>query len=252
MNAPAIDGEQWLRRWDAQQQLHLPYREQRFAVITDALAAIAGASPRVLDLGSGPGSLSLRVLSRLPDAQVVAIDADPVLLAIGRTALGHERRIHFVDADLRGDWAASLPIEPPFDAAVSTTALHWLDLPGVLVLYTRLAQLLRPGGVFLDGDRFDFGHDQAVIDAAAQAMSEAQDPSDAGGAEDWNAWWEAAGSDPALAGAMGERRKRRHEHPHDGTRHTLEFHQAALLGAGFAEVATVWQRLTDRVLIAIR
>ena len=241
---------EWLRRWDAQQQLHIPDREERFRAITSALAVFAGEAPRVLDLGSGPGSLSARVVERLPGAEVVAIDTDPVLLAIGRGAAAADGRIRFVDADLRGDWAASVPT-PPYDGAVSTTALHWLRLEELLPFYAQLAQMLRPGAVFLDGDRFDFDPDQRAIDRAASAMQPERPPAPEG-AEDWDAWWAAVEADPEFAAEVAARRARRHEHPHDHQRHTYDFHRAALLAAGFAEVGTIWQRLKNRVLIAVR
>ncbi|HEX6538060.1 MAG TPA: class I SAM-dependent methyltransferase [Candidatus Dormibacteraeota bacterium] len=240
----------WLQRWDAQQQMHIPEREDRFNAITAALAAYAGERPKVLDLGCGPGSLSMRVLQRLPGAQIVAIDTDPVLLAIGRRALAEER-VHFVDADLRGDWTASLPLSPPFDAAVSTTALHWLQLAELLPFYRRLAGVLRPGAVLLDGDRFDFGHDQSAIGRTARAAQPSWPPVPPG-AEDWDAWWAAVETDPEFRGEVELRRARHHEHPHDHEAHTYEFHRATLLAAGFTEVGTIWQRLVDRVLIAIR
>ena len=239
----------WLRRWDAQQQRHIPDREERFTAITSALAAFAGETPRVLDLGAGPGSLSARVLERLPRAEVVAVDTDPVLLAIGRGA-AHGSAIAFVDADLRGDWQAGIPVGP-YDAAVSTTALHWLRLEQLLPFYASLAEVLRPGGVFLDGDRFDFDHDQETISRTAADVAPAWLPVP-GGAEDWDAWWAAVEAEPAFAAEVVERRARRHEHPHDHQRHTYEFHRAALLAAGFAEVGTIWQRLVNRVLIAVR
>ena len=174
------DAAGWLRRWEAQQQLHVPDREERFAAIIDALVAFAGVAPRVLDLGCGPGSLSARVLERLPRAEIAAIDSDPVLLAIGRDALRSLPRLHFVDADLRTDWMARLPIPPPFDAAVSTTALHWLDLPDLVRLFRSLATALRPGGVLLNGDRLEFAHDQAMIAIAPRAArAGAESPSTA-------------------------------------------------------------------------
>jgi Methyltransferase domain len=40
------------------------------------------------------------------------------------------------------------------DAAVSTTALHWLPEPDLRALYAELAAVLRPGGLLLDGDHF--------------------------------------------------------------------------------------------------
>ena len=241
----------WLRRWDAQQQLHTPHREERFDAILSTLAAFTGHSPRVLDLGCGPGSLSARVRRNAVHAEVVAIDADPVLLAIGRAALGDDARIRFVDADLRSGWLAALPQPLPYDAAVSTTALHWLGLAELVRFYRELATALRPGAVLLDGDRFDFDHDQqAIARGVDAARDERIDRTE--GEEDWQAWWDAAAADPDLAQEMEERRTRHHDHPHDNEGHSYEFHRAALLAAGFAEVGTVWQRRVDRVLIAVR
>ena len=110
------------------------------------------------------------MLDRIPGASVVAIDADPVLLAIGRGALGDRQQLQFLDADLRGDWVSALPSPGPYDAAVSTTALHWLGLEQLVHLYQALAGVLRPGAVFLDGDRLDFDHDQRAIAAGAREV----------------------------------------------------------------------------------
>ena len=241
----------WLARWDAQQQRHIPDREERFTALVDALAAFAGSDPRVLDLGCGPGSLSARVLNRLPGATVAAVDADPVLLAIGRGALAGRSTLTFVDADLRSDWVTALPSAGPYDAAVSTTALHWLSLDQLVRLYRTLAGVLRPGGIFLDGDRLDFDHDQAAIAAGARDIRpewpEAPDT-----AEEYDAWWAAAVAEPALSAEVAERARRAHTHPHDNEAHSYEFHRSALFAAGFAEVGTLWQRLSNRVLIAVR
>jgi SAM-dependent methyltransferase len=249
--AADVDAMRWLQRWDAQQQLHIPDREDRFTAIVQALAAFAGDNPRILDLGCGPGSLSARVLQKLPNAEIVAIDTDPVLLSIGRSAFAGAPNLHFVDADLRADWATNLPIPPPFDAAVSTTALHWLGLPQLVDFYRSLAEVLRPGAVLLDGDRFDFDHDQRAINAVAQQVQPDWPPTPPG-AEDWPAWWAAVEADPGLAEAVAERKRRSHEHPHDNQAHSYEFHRAALFAAGFTEVGTIWQRLLNRVLIAVR
>jgi SAM-dependent methyltransferase len=245
------DWKGWLARWDAQQQRHIPDREERFDAIVDAVAAFAGGAPRVLDLGCGPGSLSARILERLPDATVVAIDTDPVLLGIGRGAFADNDHLRFIDTDLRSDWVSSLPDPGPYDAAVSTTALHWLGLEHLLRLYRTLGGVLRPGAVFLDGDRLDFDHDQAAIAAGARDVRPAW-PDAPEGAEDYDAWWSAAVAEPSLAAEVAERARRAHDHPHGDNAHSYEFHRAALFAAGFAEAGTIWQHLSNRVLIAIR
>lgn len=245
------DFARWLARWDAQQQRHIPDREERFTAMVDAVAAFAGPEPRVLDLGCGPGSLSARLLARIPGASVVAIDADPVLLAIGRGALGDRQQLQFVNADLRGDWVTALPSGGPYDAAVSTTALHWLGLEQLVHLYQALAGVLRPGAVFLDGDRLDFDHDQRAIAAGAREVRP-EWPDAPQGAEDYDAWWAAVVSEPALAQAVVEREQLWHAHPHEDKAQSYEFHRSALFSAGFVEVGTIWQHLANRVLIAVR
>jgi len=248
---PSVDWATWLARWEAQQNFLLPDREERFDAIIGAVSAFCGPNPRVLDLGCGPGSLSARVLRRLSGAEIVAIDSDPVLLAIGRGALAHERRIHFVDADLRGDWSGALPLPSPFDAAISTTALHWLGLPQLVQLYRSVAAMLRSGGVLLNGDVLEFDHDQAVIAETARSMrSQLEERLKTG--EDWNEWWAAVTAEPGLAAEAAERRKRGIDHPHDNESHSYDFHRASLFAAGFSEVGTLWQRLSDRVLVAVR
>jgi SAM-dependent methyltransferase len=246
-----VDLSHWLRRWDAQQQLHIPDREERFTAIVQALAAFAGEAPHVLDLGCGPGSLSARVLDHIPNAEIVAIDTDPVLLTIGRAAFADQPRLHFVDADLRGEWTAALPLPSPFDAAVSTTALHWLRRTELVRFYGELARVIRSGGVLLNGDRLDFDHDQRTISETAQKVQPEWQPAPEG-AEDWAAWWEAVEADRMLAEAIAERRRRGHDHPHDDEGLAYEFHRAALLAAGFSEVGTIWQHLVNRVLVAVR
>src|SRR5438105_9705780 len=82
-SAMQTDAAGWLRRWEAQQQLHVPDREERFAAIIDALVAFAGVAPRVLALGCGPGSPRAPLLERLPPAAIAAIGSHPVLASIG-------------------------------------------------------------------------------------------------------------------------------------------------------------------------
>ena len=70
--------------------------------------------------------------------------------------------------------------------------------------------------------------------------------------ENWHAWWDAAAADPALAGHVAERARRRVEAGHHVSESTLlATHVEALRAAGFAEVGTLWQRGDNRVLCAV-
>jgi SAM-dependent methyltransferase len=246
------DWQRWLDRWEAQQGRHMPDREERFEVMIGAIQALSGDTPHVVDLGSGPGSLAIRVLQRIPQARVTAIDMDPVLLAIGRNALGdHQGRLRWLDADLRSRWGKQA--DGPVDAAVSTTALHWLQPEALNALYRHLGTVLKPGGVFVNGDRLGFSPESTRIAGAAAAMRFGRDGApDEPGAETWEEWWAAVQDEPALAAEVAERSRRHHDHPdHDHPLDVLS-HIAALRDAGFAEADTIWQHGADRVLVAIR
>lgn len=241
--------EEWLARWEAQQGgAAAALREQRFAALVAVVEALAGPSPQVLDLGCGPGSVADRILDRLPEASVVGVDADPVLIELGHRAHPDDGRMSFVDADLTdADWPSRLP-DRHYDAVTSTTALHWLDADALTALYRQLANVVRPGGVFLNGDVLSFDDEQSRIAAAAAAVR-AQETEPV--VETWTQWWEAIAQDPSFAESFAERARRRHSHPdhrHVGYRD----HVAALRAAGFAEVDTVWQVGDNRLLVAVR
>jgi len=250
---------QWISRWDAQQQLYMPDREERFTALIDAVEAGTGRDdPLVLDLGCGPGSLAVRLLERIPGAAVVAIDDDPLLLTLGRAAYGGRRGLSFADQDLRAPgWAGALALGRAADAAVSTTALHWLSASALRGMYAQLATVLRPGGLLLDGDHLKEDPAAAptlarlgdvLSDRVAQRLHDGQQA----GGEDWKAWWQAVTADPELAAPAAERQRRRLSEDHHGAESVLlAEHVTALRAAGFAEIGTLWQHGDNRILCAV-
>ena len=221
----------------------------------DAVEAAGRPDPLVLDLGSGPGSLAVRLLRRMPAATVLAVDADPLLLALGSSAWRDLAGLRFADADLRSvGWSAGLGLDRQPDAAVSTTALHWLTQPALAALYAELAQLLRPGGLVLNGDHLREDTDAPRLRFLGEALIEREEQRRAPGghAETWAGWWAAAAADPALADLHADREARRVESEHHGSpAGLLSVHVEALRAAGFAEVGTLWQRGNNRLLCAI-
>ncbi|MFC7387445.1 class I SAM-dependent methyltransferase [Sphaerisporangium rhizosphaerae] len=254
---PRERARDWILRWDRQQEGYMPDREARFAALIDAVEAGAGRpDPLVLDLGCGPGSLAARLLDRLPEATVVALDADPLLLALARAA--HEGRpgLRFADVDLRTPgWASSLGLDRPVDAAVSTTALHWLAEPELRVMYPELASVMKPGGVFLNGDHMEVIDIAPALAKLERAVHERamRRRFGAGRPEDWRQWWDAVAADPDLAALADERARKVAGAAHRGSESLeLSAHVTALRDAGFAEVGTLWQNGNDRLLCAIR
>jgi SAM-dependent methyltransferase len=261
-----LDGQAartWLDRWDAQQEYFMPDREERFTALIDVVAETAGRpDPLVIDLGCGPGSLAVRLLDQIPAAVVVAVDTDPLLLGLGRAvqAAGPARAegaLRFAELDLRAPgWSANLGLDRPVDAAVSTTALHWLWPDALSALYAEVATLLRPGGVLLNADHLK--EDEAVSPTLARlgrAMNEREEHRQAphGRPETWTTWWDAALADASLADLAAERERRLVDCDHHGSPSgRLAVHVEALRAAGFGEVGTLWQRGDNRLLCAVR
>src|SRR5262245_57860867 len=190
-----IDWSDWLRRWDTQQEGYVPEREARFTAMFDALAELLPASFVALDLACGPGSISQRLLARFPDAHAVAVDIDPVILAIGRGAIGTvEGRLQWIEADLASpDWLDVLG-DSQIDAVLSTTALHWLEAEPLARLYDDLARVLRPGGLFLNGDHMAFGPTLPTLARLSERTLDEQwtDAAFAArGIETAEQWWDA-------------------------------------------------------------
>jgi trans-aconitate methyltransferase len=252
----SVNWHHWLARWDTQQTGYLPEREARFNVMFDVLDVLLPESFVALDLACGPGAISQRLLARVPKARCIAVDLDPILLTMGQSVLGTmDGRLTWVEADLATpEWTTQLGIDT-VDAVLSTTALHWLPASDLIALYRQLGQIVRPGGVVLNGDHMSFEprleRFQQVADAVkARLQDEAFTQR---GVEDWTQWWDSLAQEPALKALFAEREQR-----FEGQRHmrsyrpTFALHEAALREAGFGQVDVIWQRLDNRVLMAIR
>lgn len=128
-----------------------------------------GSSPRVdrlLDLGSGIGSVAMAAAWKLPGARVVTVEAQAVSIALARKSVrynGLEERFRLVEGDFRDP--ALLADEPPFDLVLgappyfekgaATEARHPQAIPARFTLrggigaYAEAARrALAPGGRF--------------------------------------------------------------------------------------------------------
>ncbi|HZU92556.1 MAG TPA: class I SAM-dependent methyltransferase [Microbacterium sp.] len=110
--------------------------DYHFDAVAWMLEPMAEGSRRIADVGAGTGKLT-RVLAQAPDAEVVAIDPDPAMLAILRGA------IPGVPTFLGSAEALPLP-DAAVDAVVLGQAWHWVD---PVVASAEIGRVLRPGGV---------------------------------------------------------------------------------------------------------
>jgi SAM-dependent methyltransferase len=244
-----------LESWDQQQDSCIPNRESKFEAMLDVLGTYLPKNFTALDLGSGPGSMSFRILRRFPKARVVAVDFDPVLLKIGKeSSKQYGRRMTWVDADIgTAGWADQLPGRT-FDAVVSSTAIHWLDRRRLRRLYEDLSKILRSGGILLNGDVLPWGENEKTLGKIAEKLRYARHGTLEVEFAPWHQWWEEVEREQKSLGPVFRQRKKRFaQSPAPEGMLPIELHMRLLQSAGFSEVGTMWQNLLeDRVLAAIR
>ncbi len=185
-----LNWQMWVDRWDKMQQRYLVNRAERFEVIVRVIRDTQNSIVQIIDLGCGTGSLMLEMLQAFPKAELIGIDFDPTLLPLARQRLAKfSNRIKLILVDLRQEgWLEYL--EKPADAVISATALHWLRQKELVRLYGHIAQILRPGGIFLNADHAGSGNDriQQVWEKHRDEMLNSQEDTTG---ETWESFWKA-------------------------------------------------------------
>jgi trans-aconitate 2-methyltransferase len=120
--------------WDPDR--YLVYADERGRPFADLLARVAAESPaRVVDLGCGPGKLTVLLADRWPDADVLGVDSSPEMVARAASVAA----VRFVEGDVR-TWEP----EGLVDVLFSNATYQWV--PGHLDLLPRLVGHVAPGG----------------------------------------------------------------------------------------------------------
>jgi trans-aconitate 2-methyltransferase len=124
--------------WDPDR--YLVYADERGRPYVDLLARVGAAAPgRVVDLGCGPGNLTVLLADRWPEADVLGLDSSEEMVDRARGA-GFDG-VRFESGDVR-TWVPDGPV----DVVLSNATYQWV--PGHLDLLPRLVAHLAPGGWF--------------------------------------------------------------------------------------------------------
>jgi tRNA (cmo5U34)-methyltransferase len=108
------------------------------------LEFIPAGTRRILDLGTGDGRLLALVRSANPDTEAVAVDFSPAMLEAARKRFAGDSRVSVVELSMD----SSLPKLGPFDAVISSFAIHHLVHERKRALYAEIYGLLNSEGVF--------------------------------------------------------------------------------------------------------
>jgi trans-aconitate 2-methyltransferase len=179
------------REWDA--ETYDKVSEPQFEWGMEVLDRLElSGDETVVDAGCGSGRVAERLLARLPDGHLIAVDGSAAMIEKARERLG--QKTEYLVADL-----AELELEAPVDLVFSTATFHWLlDHDR---LFARLRAALKPGGrlVAQCGGKGNVAeHAQAIVAAASdhefgQHFGEANSVWNFAGAEETEARLREAG-----------------------------------------------------------
>ncbi len=232
----AYDDQELVRRYDADMEVMHPNRAHMARIVGEWLDWPRQAPLRIADLGTGTGFLARTLLERFPRARVIAVDGAKAMLDLARVRLGAlQDRVVLRTADLREPERVFAPDEEPFDAVVSSFALHHLDPEEKRRLLRAAHAALRPGsGWLVNADILVAG--DAVLEERIQALR----------AE--GILRRAAGRDARFADVAATREFICELERRDGDRPLALAEELALLAsAGFDPVAPLWVEYREAV-----
>jgi SAM-dependent methyltransferase len=128
-------------------------RAEGYQVLLAVIPFNQDAKFRILDIGSGTGTLAGIILEAFPNAEAVGFELSEPMMNYGRKRMaqfGNRFSYHVGDfAD--GELPADLP--GPFDVAVAARAIHHLPGATKAKLYRAIYANLNPGGAFFNVDQ---------------------------------------------------------------------------------------------------
>jgi len=183
---------QMIEEWEDMQDKYYPDRQQLYDFVVTLIPSVTGTE-KVLELFTGSGSLSKRVLDRIPGTRITAVDFDDIMLDMARYNLRDKKEMtRLIKRDLRDPkWYEDLPLD--FDAVISAHAFHLLPDNRKLRLYKDVAGLIREGGLFICLDEVKSSFMEFDKLCSRQLASIRKNSGIRELSEDWRDFWNRVG-----------------------------------------------------------
>lgn len=133
--------------------LIVPERRELLSIISRLATENMPEKPKILDLGCGYGDVTAVILQQKPQASALLMDISDDMIRLSRDRFRNNPDIRIIRHDLNEDLPAATP-EREFDSVVSCLALHHIGFEKRVGLYRGIRELLKPGGLFVNGDQF--------------------------------------------------------------------------------------------------
>jgi tRNA (cmo5U34)-methyltransferase len=146
--------KKYVSRWAERQDEREVDRAKIFRSMVKIVSKDPQAAIDILDLGAGYGALAQFLLEYFPNAKAVCQDGSAEMAKLGRQRMARFKgRFKYVLSDFsKPGW--SRKIQGPFDAVVSSIAIHNVRAPAIIrSIYEETYSLVKTGGCFLNFDQ---------------------------------------------------------------------------------------------------
>jgi tRNA (cmo5U34)-methyltransferase len=148
----AYDVSQRVKTYDADMELMHPNRSKMVQIAIEVLPFPKTAALRAIDLGIGTGYFTEHFLNHFPNSRVLGIDGALAMIELAKARLTSlTSRVQLVIGDFRKVRELA-PDAGPVDVVFSAYALHHLSRLDKETVLRQVAELLVPGGWFVNAD----------------------------------------------------------------------------------------------------
>ena len=147
------DSSQYVSRWAEGQDKKEDQREEPFQVLAKTIPYAKNLSIRILDVGAGYGALTQALLNYFPNATAICQDGSREMAKLGQERMAKLKgRFDYVVCDFSKPGWSEL-ITGPFEAVVSSIAIHNVGPKIIESIYGEIYPLVKSGGCFINFDR---------------------------------------------------------------------------------------------------
>jgi len=147
------DSSKYVSHWAEGQDKKEKARQEPFRVLAETIPYDKKSPIRILDVGAGYGALTQFLLNYFLHATAVCQDGSEEMVKLGRERMKQlEGRFNYVICDFsKQGWSEK--ITGPFEAVVSSIAIHNVGPKIIERIYSDIFPLVKSGGCFINFDR---------------------------------------------------------------------------------------------------
>lgn len=140
--------EQEAKEFDYIIPLLIPFYNEIYEILVEAIPFSDENSLKILDIGCGTGTLAKKLKENFLPAQITCLDFANNMIDIAKEKLSEYKDIKFVTGDFNG-----LEIKEKYDVVVSCFALHHIQNDREKIrTYRNIYKILNNGGIFITAD----------------------------------------------------------------------------------------------------